>query len=159
MDKLPDVRTDRVAVAKAGIEGQPVLAVNVDEVLTQLRVHRPLVQECNLVEPAPLAGARVASDGAAALPGAQPAVGLPFELDRIRAAVTLDGATVIGAECFSDGRSDVLVVVPDQEPANPLEAFDQFGWQRLKSRRRVGPWGLAPAGRRNEARKQHEIGR
>src|SRR5207244_8774970 len=89
IDQLYDIRADRVAVAKAGIEGQPVLAVDVHEVLAKLRVHGPLVEECDLVEPAPLAGARVAHDGAAALPSAQPTVWLPLELDRIRTAVTL----------------------------------------------------------------------
>src|SRR2546430_4129614 len=52
-----------------------------------------------------------------ALPSAQPAVRLPLELDRIRTAVGLDGATLVGAEGFSDRRADVLVVVADQEPA------------------------------------------
>ena len=79
-----------------------------------------------------LAGARVTHDGAPALPGAQPTVGLPLELDRIRTAVTLDGATVVGAECFRDGRPDVLVVVADQEPAYLLKSLDQFGGQRMK---------------------------
>src|SRR5213592_4100047 len=120
IDQLYDIRADRVAVAKARIERQPVLAVDVDEVLAQLRLHRPLVQECELVEPASPAGARMTHDGAAALLGAQPSVGLPLELDRVRTAVTLDSATVVGAECFSDGRSDVLVVIADQEPAVPL---------------------------------------
>src|SRR5437867_4582879 len=150
IDQLYDIRADRVAVAKARIERQPVLAVDVDEVLAKLRVHRPLVQECDLVEPAPLAGARVTHDGAAALPGAQPTTGLPLELDRIRTAVTLDGATVVGAEGFSDGRPDVLVVVADQEPTHPRKSLDQFGGQRVKYARRVGHLGRAPARRRNE---------
>src|SRR5206468_5404193 len=52
IDQLYDISTDRVAVAKARIEGQAVLAVDVHEVLAQLRVHGPLVEECDLVEPA-----------------------------------------------------------------------------------------------------------
>src|SRR5437870_7094980 len=111
IDQLHDVRADRVAVAEARIERQPVLAVDVHEILAHLRVYRPLVEECDLVEPAPLAGARVMYDGAAALPGAQCTVGLPLELDRVRTAVTLDGATVVGAECFSDRGTDFVVVV------------------------------------------------
>src|SRR2546426_10859874 len=122
IDQLYDIRADRVAVAKAGIEGQPVLAVDVHEVLAKLRVYGPLVEECDLVEPAPLAGARVAHDGAAALPSAQPTVWLPLELDRIRTAVTLDDATVVGAESFSHRRPDVVVVSANQETAKPLEA-------------------------------------
>src|SRR6059036_3201647 len=92
VDQLHDVRADRVAVAQARIERQPVLAVDVHEVLAHLRVYRPPVEECDLVEPAPLAGARVIHDGAAALPSAQLTVWLPLELDRIRTAVTLDCA-------------------------------------------------------------------
>src|SRR5213594_1962575 len=68
VDQLHDVRADRVAVAEARRKRQPVLAVDVHEVLAHLRVYRPLVEECDLVEPAPLAGARVMYDGAAALP-------------------------------------------------------------------------------------------
>src|SRR5258708_5265320 len=64
VDQLHDVRVDRVAVAEAGIERQPVLAVLVHEVLAHLRVYRPLAEECDLVEPASLAGERVTYDGA-----------------------------------------------------------------------------------------------
>src|SRR6266566_1808362 len=113
VDHMHDVRADRVAVAEARIERQAVLAVDVHEVLAHLPVYRPLVEECDLVEPAPLAGARVMYDGAAALPGAQCTVGLPLESDSVGAAVILDGATVVGAECVSDRRSDVVVVVAD----------------------------------------------
>src|SRR3989441_8542469 len=84
IDQLYDIRADRVAFAKAGIEGQPVLAVGVYEVLAYLRVHRQLVQECDFVEPTPLAGARPPHDGAAPLPSTQLTVWLPLELDRIR---------------------------------------------------------------------------
>src|SRR5262245_59533132 len=38
-----DIRADRVAVAEACIEWQPVLTVDVYEVLAHLRLHRPLV--------------------------------------------------------------------------------------------------------------------
>src|SRR5260370_10504016 len=134
-----------VAVAKAGIEGKPVLAVGVYEVLAYLRVHRPLVQEWDLVEPTPLTGARVTHDGAAALPSAQLTVWLPLELDRIRTAVTLDGATVVGAECFRDRRPDVVVVVADQEPAHPLKALDQVGGQPVEDVWRVVHRGFATA--------------
>src|SRR5256712_5011807 len=113
VDQLYDVRADRVAVAEARIERQPVLAVAVHEVLAYLRVYRPLVEECDLVEPAPLAGARVIHDGAAALPGAQCTVGLPLELDRVVTAVILDRATVVGAECLCNRRPDIVVVVAD----------------------------------------------
>src|SRR5207247_7634408 len=104
---------ERVGLAEARIDRQPVLAVHVHEVLAHLRVYRPLAKECDLVEPAPLAGARVMHDGAAALPGAQCTVGLPLELDRVGTAVILDGGTVVGAECVSDRRPDVAVVVAD----------------------------------------------
>src|SRR5438034_1441759 len=112
--------------------------------------------DLDLVEPAPQAHARVTHDGAAALPSTQPTVWLPLELDRIRTAVTLDRTTVVGAECFSDGRPDVLVVVADQEPAHPLKALNQVGWQCVEDVWRVGHRGLASARRRNEARNQHE---
>src|SRR5207247_8197981 len=102
VDQLHDVRADRVAVAEAGIERQPVLAVDVHEVLAHLRLHRPLVEESELVEPAALPGTRVTKDDAAALPGAQCTVRLPLELDRVGTAVILDAATIVGAECFSD---------------------------------------------------------
>src|SRR5437660_9472544 len=123
IDHLYDICADRVAVAKARIEGQPVYAEDIDKVLAHLRVHRPLVQECDLVEPAPLAGVRVTHHGATALPSAQPAVWLPLELDRIRMAVTLDGAMIVGAEGFSDGRPDFLVVIANQEPPYSLKAL------------------------------------
>src|SRR5262249_11246087 len=73
IDQVYDVRADGVAVAKAGMEGQPVLAVDVYEVLAQLRV-RPLVQECDLVEPAPLPCARMTHDSASPLPSAKPTI-------------------------------------------------------------------------------------
>src|SRR6266487_4873641 len=104
VDHLHDIGADRVAVAEAGIERQPILAVDVHEELPPLRVYRPPVEECDLVEPAATAGERVTYDGAAALPGAKCTVGLPLERDRVRPAVTLDGPAVVGAECVSDRR-------------------------------------------------------
>lgn len=71
-------------------------------------------------------------DRAAALPGAQRAVGLPLELGRVGPAVTLDGATVVGAEGLGDRRPDVVGVVTDQEPSQPIEALDQVGRQRAE---------------------------
>ena len=97
-------------------------------------------------------------DGATALPGAQCTVRLPLELDRVRTAVILDGATVLGAECVSDRRPDFVVVVADQQPAHPLKAFDQLAGQRVKYPRRVGHRGRAPVSRRNEACEQHDAG-
>src|SRR5713226_428244 len=102
----------------------------------------PRFQECDLVEPAPLASARVTHDGAAALPSAQPTVWLPLELDRIRTAVTFDGATVVRAKGFSHRRPDVVVVIANQEPAHPLKALDQVGGQRAEDVWRVGHRGL-----------------
>src|SRR5262249_31840786 len=117
-----------------------------------------LVEECDLVEPTPLAGERVTHDGAATLPGAQPTVALPLELDRVGTAVTLDGATVVRAEGFSKRRPDVVIVVADQEPAQSLKALDQVGGQRVQDRWRVGDRGGASSRRRNETREQHEPG-
>src|SRR5437870_6330305 len=124
VDQLHDVRADRVAVAEARIERQLVLAVDVHEVLAHLRVYRPLVEECDLVEPAPLPSARVMDDGAAALPGAQSTAGLPLELNRVRTAVTLDVALVGGSECFLDRGPYFVVVVTDEAPAHPFKPFD-----------------------------------
>src|SRR5262249_49715570 len=132
VDPRYDLRADRVAVAEARIERQPVLAVEVHEVLAHLRVYRPLVEERDLVEPTPLAGERVMHDGAATLPGAQRTVPLPLELDGVGTAVTLDGATVIRAEGFNERRSNVIVVVADQEPTQALKALDQVGGQRVQ---------------------------
>src|SRR3989449_7079316 len=159
VDQLHDVRVDRLAVAEAAIERQPVLAVHVYEVLAHLRVYRPLAEECDLVEPAPLAGERVTYDGAAALPGAQSAVGLPFELDRVGAAVTLDGATLVGAKCFGNRRADFVVVVAHEQPARSLEALDQLGGQLAKYRRRVRHRRCARVSRRNETREQPQAGK
>src|SRR5207249_2574530 len=106
-----------------------------------LRVYRPLVEECDLVEPAALVGERMTYDGTAALPGAQCTVGSPLERDRVGTAVTLDRATVVGAECVSDRRPDFVVVVADEQPAHVLKALDQLGGQRAKYARRVGHRG------------------
>src|SRR5712691_843684 len=159
VDQLHDVRVESVAVAEAGIERQPVLAVLVHEVLAHLQVYRPLAEECDLVEPAALAGERVTYDGAAALPGAQSAVGLPFELDRVGTAVTLDGTTIVGAKCFSNRRADFVVVVADEQPTRSLEALDQLGGQLAKYRRRVRHRRCARVSRRNETREQHQAGK
>src|SRR3712207_3149848 len=83
VDDLHDVLADRVAVAEPRVERQPVLAVHVHQVLAHLLGQRPLVEEGNLVEPAPLPGHGVADDGAAPLPGAQATIGLPLELDPV----------------------------------------------------------------------------
>jgi len=104
-------------------------------------------------------GTRVTEDGAAALPGAQCTVRLPLELDRVGTAVTLDAATIVGAECFSDRRPDFAVVVADEQPAYPLKALDQLPRKRLKYARRVGHRGRASIGRRSEAREQHQGGK
>ena len=96
--QLHDVLADRVAAPEAGGERQPIGAVGVDEELAHLGVERPLVEEGDLVEPAAPTGDRVPHHRAAALPGAQPSIGLPLELDGIGAAVALDRATVLGAE-------------------------------------------------------------
>ena len=158
MDRLHDIRADRVAVAEAGIERQSIFAVDVHEVLAHLRLDRPLAEEGDLVEPAPPAGERVSHDGAAALPGAQSAAGLPLEPDRVGTTVTLDGGAVVGPERSGDRRPDGVVVVADQEPAHPLETLDQLGGQAAKHRRRVGHRGSAPGRWRNQAGKQHEAG-
>src|SRR5207247_3856032 len=67
-----------------------VRAVDVHEVLAYLGRQRPLVQECDLVEPAAPAGDRVAHDGVAALPRAQATAIPPLEVDRVGATVALD---------------------------------------------------------------------
>ena len=54
-----DVVADRVAVAEAGGERQAVRAVDVHQVVADVRVHRPLVEERDLVEPAAQPGPRV----------------------------------------------------------------------------------------------------
>src|SRR5262249_59272650 len=131
VDRLHDVRADRVAVSEARTERQPVLAVDFHEVLAHLRVHRPFVEKCDLIEPAALARARMTYDRAAALPGPQSAAALPLELDRVRTAVTLDGATVIGAERFGNRRPDLLVVIADEGPSHALESLNQIGRQRV----------------------------
>src|SRR5262245_56834456 len=126
VDRLDNIRADWCAVPEAGVERQPVLPVDVDEVLAHLRSDRPLVQECDLVEPAPSTGEWVAHDGAAALPRAKDAAHQPLELDRMGAAVALDDALVVGAEGVGQWRTDVLIVIADQEPPYALEALDQF---------------------------------
>src|SRR3954452_20751530 len=80
VEQLDYVLADGIAIAEPRVEGQPVLAVDVDEVLPHLGGDRPLVEERDLVEPTALTGDRVAYDRAAALPGAQGPIGLPLEL-------------------------------------------------------------------------------
>ena len=65
--------------------------------------------------------------GAAALSGAEPTVGLPLEIDRVRPAIALDRATVIGAERLGEGHADVLVVAAGEHPALLLEPRDELG--------------------------------
>src|SRR5205814_9898456 len=150
------IRAELVSVAEAGIERELVVAVYRHEVLGHLLIHRPRVEERDLVDPAPVPGARVTYDSAATLRGAQSAAGLPLELDGVRAAVRLDGPTVVGAEGFGDRRPGFLVVVADEQPTRALEALDQLGGQRLKDARRVGHWRFAPGRRRHEACEQHQ---
>ena len=148
VEQLHDVLADRVAVAEPGGERQPVLAVEVHQVLAHLGVDRPLVEERDLVEPAALPGDRVAHHRAAALPGPQGAVGLPLELGRVGPAVPLDLAAVGSAERLLNRCPEVLVVVADEHPALPLEPLDQVGGQRAEHGRRVGHRGRPAAGRR-----------
>src|SRR6266513_1240991 len=96
--------------------------------------------------------------GAATLPGAQSAVGSPFELDRVGTAVTLDGATLVGPKCFGNRRADFVVVAADEQPTHSLEALDQLGGQLAKYRRRVRHGRCARVSRRNETREQHQAG-
>src|SRR5262245_37790629 len=70
VDHLHDVGANRVPIAEARVEGEPFFAADVDEVLAHLRFHRPLVEECDLVEPAAPSGDRVPYGGAAMLPSA-----------------------------------------------------------------------------------------
>src|SRR5207244_6653616 len=125
-------------------------------ILAHYRVDRPLVEEGDLVEPAPLAAERVPHDGGAALPGAQRTAALPLELDRVGTAVILDGATVVSAEGFSERRPDVVVVVANQEPAQSLKALDQVGAQRGQDSWRIGYRGGTRNRRREEEREQPE---
>ena len=139
VDQLDDVLPDLLAVPEAGVERQPVLAVEVEQVLAHLGIHRPLAEERDLVEPAAPARHRVAHHGAAALPGAQSAVRLPFELDCVGAAVALHGVTVVGAERLSDRRADLVVVVAGEQPPVSLEPFDEVGGQIVEHRRANRP--------------------
>src|SRR5437899_1927635 len=156
VDRLDDFCADRFAIAKAGIKWQPVLTVELDEVLAHLRVYGPLIEECDLIEPALLTGERVLHDGAAALPGAQRTVALPLELNRVGTTVTLDRLAVVGAEGFRDGCADIVVVVADEQPALSLKTVDEVGGQRIEDGWRVGHWCRTPIRRRNQTREQHE---
>src|SRR5439155_17362773 len=144
--------------AVVDIDQHTITTLDVHKVHANIGVDSPLAEEGDLVEPAPLAGERVSHDGAAALPGAQCAVGLPLELDRVGATVALDGGTVVGPERSGDRGPDIVVVVADQEPAHPFETLDQLGGQRVKHGRRVSHRGSTPGRWRDEAGKQHQAG-
>ena len=159
VEELHDVLANRVAMAEPGGERQPVLAVEIHQVLAHLGVDRPLVEERDLVEPAALAGDRVAHHRAAALPGAQGAVGLPLEFGRVGPAVPLDLAAVGGAERLLNRCPEVLVVVADEHPALPLEPLDQVGGQRAEHGRRVGHRRRPAAGRGGQAGEHHQAGK
>src|SRR5206468_7004744 len=66
-----------------------------------------------------------------------------------------DWSSDVCSSDLSHRRPDVVVVSANQEPAQPLKALDQVGWQRVENVWRVGHRGLAPERRRNEAREQH----
>src|SRR5262249_24779540 len=120
VEQLDDVLPDRITAAETSVERQAVFAVDVRQVLAHLGVYRPFVEERDLVEPAAVAAKRVTYHGAAVLPGAQDAIGLPLELDRVGAAVPLDGAAVAGAERLFHRGPEVFVVVAGEHPALPL---------------------------------------
>ena len=148
VDDAHDVLADRIAVPEAGVEGQPVGAVDVHEVVADFGLHRPLVEEGDLVEPAAAAVDGMTDHRAAPLPGAERAVGLPCRFDAVGPAVALDGVAVVGAERLGDRGADLVVVRPGQQPALPFEPPGQFGGERAQHRRRVGqPGGTAGRGR------------
>ena len=163
VDQLDDVRADRVAVAEAGVERQPVSAVLVHQELVHLGRHRPLVEEGDLVEPAAVTRERVLHDGWATLPGAQPAVGLPLELDGVGLAVPLDLAAVVAAEGLGDRRPDLVVVAAGEQPPLALEAGHQCGRQGAEHCRSVGhtdrttDGGLGDAGEHHQARELERV--
>ena len=156
VDHVDDVGADRVAVAEARVEGLGVRAVDVDEVLAYVGRQRPLVQECDLVEPAAPPGQGMPHDGVAALPRAQATAIPPLEVDRVGATVALHGAAVVRAEYVGDGRADIVVVVANQKPALPFEALDQVSRERAQDGRAVRERGGAAHRRRHETGKEHE---
>jgi hypothetical protein len=141
VEELHDFRTDRVAVAEPGVEGQAVGAVDVHEVLADLGIEGPLVEEGDLVEPAACAGDRVPDHCAPALPGTQTPVRLPGEVDAVGAAVALDGAAVVGAERPLHRRPDLVVVAAREKPTTELEAPDEPGGKRVQHIGRIGHSG------------------
>ena len=159
VEQLHDVLADRVAVAEPGGERQPVLAVQVDQVLAHLGVDRPLVEERDLVEPAALPGDRVAHHRAAALPGAQGAVGLPLELGRVGPAVPLDLAAVGGAERLAQPmpRSPRCSCGRASSPPARTAGPGRRAARRARSASRTPP-SPRRCRRRGEAREQHQAG-
>lgn len=158
VDELDDVLADRGTVSEAGVERQPVLAVDVHQVLAHLGGQRPLVEERDLVEPAAPAGERVPHDGVAALPRAQGPVGLPGEVDGVVAAVALDGGVVLGTERLGQGGADLVVVTAREQPALALEPLGQRGGQRLEHPLGVGHRGRPALAGRAQAGEQHQAG-
>src|SRR5207249_2225170 len=104
VDHLDDIGADRVAVAEARVERLAVRAVDVHEVLAYVGRQRPLVEECDLVEPAAPPGQGMPHDGVAALPRAQATAIPPLEVDRVGATVALHGAAVVRAEYVGAAR-------------------------------------------------------
>lgn len=137
-EQIHDVLADGVVIAEAGVERQPVRAVDVEQELARLLRQRPFVEEGDLVEPAAPAGDRVPHHRASMLRGAQSAIGLPLACDRVGAAIALDSGTVLGAERLGEGRADLVIVAAGEQPALPLEPGDEPGWQRVEHGRRVG---------------------
>src|SRR5438067_10835655 len=110
VDLADDIRLDRITVAEARIERQAVRAVFVHEILAQLRRHRPLAEERDLVEPAPPAGARMSHDRGTALPRAECAAVFPLELNLVRTTVALDRVAVLRDEGISARGPGVVLV-------------------------------------------------
>src|SRR5438045_6080605 len=97
-------------------------------------------------------------DRGTALPRAQCTAVFPLELKLVRAAVALDRVAVLRAEGISERRADVVVVVANQQPAEPLETPDQFGRQRCEHGGRVGYGSRATRRGRHKTREEHETG-
>src|SRR5579884_1001209 len=74
VEQMYNILAKRITVAEAGIERQPIRAVDIHQVLTHLGIQRPLIEEGDLVEPAELTADRVTHNGTTALSGAQPPV-------------------------------------------------------------------------------------
>jgi hypothetical protein len=143
---------------KPGVERQPVWAVDVHEVLPHLGRDRPFAQEGDLVEPAALAGQGVPDYGGAPLPGAQLSVGLPLDLDRVGAAVVLDGGAVGDAERFLVGGTDVLVEAAGEQPPLAFEPLDDVRGYGLEHGAGVRHTGHATNAGCLEAGEEHQAG-